>query len=222
MELIAKGRSADVYALDGDRVLRRYRRGGPTRKEARLMAYLAARGYPVPRAHEVTDTDLTLQRLHGPTLLEALRLRPWRAAAYGRLLGGLQNELHAIAAPDWLPRRFAGASNHRVLHLDLHPDNVILTEREPSVIDWCDAAAGDPAADVAQTLVILGTGDAPGPAARLVRGVFLRGFRSVCRTDPGPRTAAVVAARLADPNLTATEVVRLRRLRPPGADPDPG
>ncbi|MER6170756.1 phosphotransferase [Streptosporangium sp. NPDC001681] len=214
MELIARGRTADVYALGDDRVLRRYRQDGPTHQEARLMTYLSAQGYPVPRVHEVTDTDLVLQRLHGPTMLEALRRRPWRTTAYGRLLGELHDTLHAVTAPDWLPRRFAGESDHRVLHLDLHPANVILTDRGPSVIDWCNAAAGDPAADVAQTLVLVRNGDVSGFAARLRRRALLRAFQRECRTDPASRTAEVVTARLADPNVTATEAARLRALRP--------
>jgi tRNA A-37 threonylcarbamoyl transferase component Bud32 len=87
VELIAMGRTADVFALDDSRVLRRYRRGGPARKEARLMAYLLKQGYPVPRVLDVADGDLVLQRLHGPTMLDALRRRPWRVTSYGRLLG---------------------------------------------------------------------------------------------------------------------------------------
>jgi hypothetical protein len=35
---IARGRDADVYRLDGGRVLRRYRRPGPTDRERRMMA----------------------------------------------------------------------------------------------------------------------------------------------------------------------------------------
>ncbi|MGW1028839.1 phosphotransferase [Streptomyces sp. NPDC002577] len=46
MELIGRGREADVYALDEDRVLRRFRDGRPVEDEARLMRWLAAQGYP--------------------------------------------------------------------------------------------------------------------------------------------------------------------------------
>ncbi|MFF3594503.1 phosphotransferase [Kitasatospora indigofera] len=220
MELIARGRDADVYALDGARVLRRYRGGGPTRLEARLMTYLAARGYPVPRVHEVTDTDLVLDRLTGPTMTEALGRTPWRVGAFGRLLGGLHDRLHAIEAPDWLPARFAaegaGPGADRVLHLDLHPSNVIMTAAGPVVIDWSNAAAGDPAADLAMTLVTVGSAEVPGLAARFGRGLLLRAARRASGTDPGPRLQEMVAAKLADPNLTPREAAWLRaRLDPP-------
>ena len=44
--LIGAGRAADVYALDGQRVLRRYRTGDSAEREAGMMAYLAERPTP--------------------------------------------------------------------------------------------------------------------------------------------------------------------------------
>ncbi|WP_260428757.1 phosphotransferase family protein [Micromonospora globispora] len=43
----------------------------------------------------------------------------------------------------------------RILHLDLHPENVILTTAGPMVIDWANATEGPPELDVAMTAVIL-------------------------------------------------------------------
>lgn len=211
MELIARGRDADVYALDQSRVLRRYRHGGPTAREARLMAHLASCGYPVPEVYEVTDTDMVLERLDGPTMLDALAKRPWRVGYFGRVLGSLHDRLHALPAPEWLPRRFGTADDDRVLHLDLHPGNVILARRGAVVIDWCTAGAGDPAADVAMTMVAVGSAEVRGIAARLGRGLLLRGLRSGSRTDPAGRMQDAVEAKLDDPNLTPTEAARLRR-----------
>ncbi|MEU5772784.1 phosphotransferase [Streptomyces venezuelae] len=211
MELIAQGRDADVFALDESRVLRRYRHGGPTGLESRLMTHLAACGYPVPRVYEITDTDMVLERLAGPTMLDVLARRPWRVGSLGRELGRLHDRLHALPAPEWLPKRFGMAGGDRILHLDLHPGNVILTRRGPVVIDWCNAGAGDPAADVAMTLVTVGSADVPGFAARLGRGLLLRGIRSGSRTDPAGWMQEVVRAKLEDPNLTSAEAERLRQ-----------
>ncbi|MFF7205543.1 phosphotransferase [Streptomyces sp. NPDC008141] len=211
MELIARGRDADVFALDESRVLRRYRHEGrSTYLESRLMTHLAANGYPVPKMYEVTDTDMVLERLTGPTMLEALAQRPWQVRSLGRALGRLHHRLHALPAPNWLPKRFGTAGNDRVLHLDLHPDNVVLTAHGPVVIDWSNARAGDPAADVAMTIVTVGSADVPGVVARLGRGLLLRAVQSGCGTDPAPRLQEVLNIKLADPNLTATEAAWLR------------
>ncbi|TDC10490.1 aminoglycoside phosphotransferase family protein, partial [Streptomyces sp. 8K308] len=43
----------------------------------------------------------------------------------------------------------------RILHLDLHPENVLLTPRGPVVIDWHDSAEGPPGYDLAVSAMIL-------------------------------------------------------------------
>lgn len=215
MELIARGRDADVFALDASRVVRRYRHGGQsTEHEARLMAHLAACGYPVPEVYEATGPEMVLERLTGPTMLEELGRRPWQVRHLGRMLGGLHDRLHALPAPAWLPARFGTGGDDRVLHLDLHPGNVVLTGRGPVVIDWSNARAGDPAADLAMTLVTVGSADVPGFTVRLGRGLLLRAVRGGSRSDPGPRLADAAAAKLADPNLRPAEAAWLRRRVP--------
>lgn len=186
------------------------------------MTHLAACGYPVPRVYEITDTDMVLERLAGPTMLDVLARHPWRVGSLGRELGRLHERLHALPAPEWLPRRFSTAEDDRVLHLDLHPGNVILTRRGPVVIDWCNAGAGDPAADVAMTLVTVGSADVPGLAARLGRKLLLRGIRSGCRTDPVGRMQDAVQKKLNDPNLTPAETAWLRRHADGGKGPGGG
>ncbi|MEV0587321.1 phosphotransferase [Nonomuraea sp. NPDC050310] len=208
MELIGAGRTADVYALDECRVLRRYRANTTARAEARIMEHVRAHGFPVPAVHDCTDTDLVLDRLPGPTMLDALTRRPWLLFRYGRQLAELHDRLHTVPAPGWLPR-FDGGD--RVLHLDLHPGNVILTPGGPMVIDWCNARAGSPAVDLATTVVLLSTGDVPALAARLGRRLFVRVLVGASRTDPGPRIADAAAARMRDPMLSAAEKERLAR-----------
>ncbi|MFJ4850050.1 MULTISPECIES: phosphotransferase [unclassified Streptomyces] len=221
MELIGRGRDADVFALDASRVLRRYRDGGPAREEARLMAYLAEQGCPVPRVHDVSGADMVMDRLTGPTMAQDLGRHPWRAYAHGRTLGRLQAALHRVPPPGRLPRRFptGRAGEDRVLHLDLHPENVVLTPGGPVVIDWRSAAAGDPAADAALTVAVL-RGVVLGGMQRAGVRVLLRGFLRDCAVDPAPRLAEAVAARLGDPNLRPEEAERLRRLsrRTPGGN----
>jgi aminoglycoside phosphotransferase (APT) family kinase protein len=214
-EPIARGRDAEVYALGDGRILRRYRRPGPTDREMRVMAYARSYGYPVPRVYAHTETDLVMDYLDGPTMLADLVRRPWRLLRHAETLARLHRQLHAIPAPGDLPAPLGEGGS--LVHLDLHPDNVLLTRSGPMVIDWPNAGRGDGLADVAYTWVILATsrpqGWLPGGVAaigrRLFAAVFLARFdrRAVFAQLP-----VVAAARLADRNVRDDERVRLRRL----------
>lgn len=213
---IARGRDADVYALGDGRVLRRYRRPGPTDRERRVMAHARAHGYPVPRVYGWTGTDMVMDRLDGPSMLADLARHPWRLRRHARTLADLHRRLHAVPAPAGLPAPLG--EGDRLVHLDLHPANVVLTASGPMVIDWPNAGRGHGLADVATTWVILRTSRLEGPVTqrlvaavgqRLFAAAFLAGFdrRRVFQHLP-----AVVAARLADRNVRDHERRRLRRL----------
>lgn len=138
-----------MYALDDRRVLRRYRREADVTGEADAMRRLAGHGYPVPVVHEAAGREMVLERLDGPTMAQALvsaALGLPEAAAH---LAGLLRRLHEL--PPW-PGAPAGS---RILHLDLHPENVLMTARGPVVIDWCNAGPGEPDLDTGITALIL-------------------------------------------------------------------
>ncbi|MEU1551232.1 phosphotransferase [Streptomyces scabiei] len=130
-------------------VLRRYRDGwGDAVAEAEVMAYVRRHGYPVPRVRSATRTEMVLERLSGPTMLEALATDLIDPAQAGATLARLLHALHALPPRD-------GAAGSRVLHLDLHPDNVLLTSRGPQVIDWSNAEEGPPGLDWGMSAMIL-------------------------------------------------------------------
>lgn len=214
--LIGTGRAADVYALNDGRVLRRYRTAYSCAAEAELMGYLRQAGYPVPAVYAVDHRDLIMERLHGPTMLADMASRPWRAGRHARSLARLHDDLHRIPAPAGL-RQPLGPGG-QVLHLDLHPANVMLTASGPVVIDWTNASAGPPGADVAMAYLIMATSDADGlpswlsPAVSGLRRVFLRRFRAAVTDDPAPYLARAAGYRLADVNVRPAEAARLRRL----------
>jgi aminoglycoside phosphotransferase (APT) family kinase protein len=95
--------------------------------------------------------------------------------------------------------------------MDLHPENVILSEGGPVVIDWTNAEAGKPELDVAMAWVILAT------TGRLPGRIFLRSFLPHFDLD-GVRSALPAAAdrRIGDPNVTERERRAVRRLIAPG------
>ncbi|MFX4294704.1 phosphotransferase [Streptomyces bohaiensis] len=156
-ELIGSGRSADVFALDHDWVLRRYRADHDATREASVMAHLAQHGYPVPRVRQLSPenrerlrrTDLVLQRLHGLSMRQALRQGEITPAEAGATLADLLSRLHRV------PPRSPDSPGDRVLHLDLHPDNVMLTDDGPVVIDWHNTLEGPPGIDWGMSALIL-------------------------------------------------------------------
>jgi aminoglycoside phosphotransferase (APT) family kinase protein len=214
--LIGAGRTADVYAIGERRVLRRYRNGDSAEREAGVMAYLAEAGFPVPRVYDASGPDLVMERLGGRDMLADLSSRPWLVRQHAQTLAGLHDRLHAIAAPASLQARFGPGD--RILHLGLHPGNVMLTAAGPVVVDWANVAAGAPAADVAMAWLIIATSevDAPPPLLRpaisSIRAVLLRRFRALVRDDPRPEMARVARARMADPKVRPAEVQRLRAI----------
>ncbi|MFD3499179.1 phosphotransferase [Streptomyces sp. NPDC058678] len=147
--LLGSGRANDVYEIDEAWVVRRDRQGyGDAAAEGEVMEYVRGHGYPVPRVRpaDSTRTDLVLERLYGPTMLEAVLTGSLALDVAGTTLARLLRDLHAIP-----PRRSTG----RVLHLDLHPDNVVLTADGPRVIDWSNAEEGDPGLDWGISAMIL-------------------------------------------------------------------
>ncbi|MFG2030545.1 phosphotransferase [Streptomyces sp. NPDC048825] len=153
--LLGSGRTADVYALDdpedGAWVLRRYREGyGDAPAEAAVIEHVRGHGYPVPRVRTAdARTDLVMERLSGPTMLEAVAAGELTASAAGTTIAHLLTHLHTISP------RLSSNPTARVLHLDLHPENVIVTPSGPMVIDWANTEEGPPGLDWAMSAVIL-------------------------------------------------------------------
>jgi aminoglycoside phosphotransferase (APT) family kinase protein len=175
--------------------------------EAAVMAHAHRHGVPTPRVLEASGPDLVMERVTGPTMLSALSSQPERAAECGRLLA----ELHHLL--DTVPALQRGPAHHRLLHLDLHPGNVLLSGSGPALVDWTNAASGPRPLDVATTWVILrwmGTTDPAASALDDVRAELLAAFLAeVDRPAAEAALPAAAAARLADPATSAAERRRL-------------
>jgi aminoglycoside phosphotransferase (APT) family kinase protein len=152
----------------------------------------------------VVDADLVIDLVEGPTLLHWLLEVPTldRAQEVGTTLADLHHALHLVPPLD--------GGNGCLLHLDLHPDNVLLSAAGPVVIDWTNATSGPAALDVAMTWVIIGPFVAGGDA----RGIaLLDQFLRLAGRDGARRELPEAAARrLADPNLAEHELAAVRRL----------
>lgn len=213
---LAEGRDSQVFALDEGRVLRRYREPRCLPREVAVMELARANGYPVPRVQDLTATDLVMDRIDGPTMAQDLTRRPWRMREHAHTLASLHHQLHDIVAPDWLDTPLGDGPI--IVHLDLHPLNVMLGPAGPVVIDWANAARGNGDADVALTWVLLLTGELDaGPVTQLVTRVGRRAFarmflRRFVRAAVFDHLDAAAAYRLADRNLRDREGPSVREL----------
>jgi Ser/Thr protein kinase RdoA (MazF antagonist) len=188
-------------------------------REARVMEYARQHGYPVPAVKRVSDdgTELVLQRIDGPSLVGAIERRPWTVRQLGTLLADLHRRLHDIPAPDFVPAGPFGDGD-RLLHLDLHPLNVIVGPAGPVVIDWTGAASGDPALDIGVAWLLIAAGEVPAaawkrPLAAWARASLLSSFLAGAGVSPAmTHLADLVEWKSADPNMTAAELARMRRV----------
>lgn len=202
-EPFAAGRDADVFAIDDDWVLRRYRDGHPVRDEADYMRHVANHGYPVPAVREISGPDLVMQRITGPTLAEAAVAGDVSAKQLGELHADLHRRLHAIPAP-------SGTPGLTVVHGDLHPQNVISSTDGLTVIDWRDATEAPAELDIAKTAIIFAQialdpqwADLS-PLLREALAVYLANS-----VDPTPQLPAALHTRANNPTLTAAELALL-------------
>jgi aminoglycoside phosphotransferase (APT) family kinase protein len=213
--LVGSGRSADVYAIDAGRVLRRYRVPLDVQAEATIMRYLDEAGFPVPKVYDAEGSDLVMERLDGRDMLIDLARRPWLARRHARLLAEMHNRLHQIPAPPGFPQPLGPGDT--VLHLDLHPGNIMLTSRGPVVIDWSNRSAGPAGADVAIAYLIMACSEVDDlplmirPIVSSVRATFVRHFLLGVKDDPVPFIAVAARHRMADRNVRPSEVAWLAR-----------
>jgi hypothetical protein len=215
--LLAQGRECDIYEYGDRLVLRRARRGYSLEPEARVMQYARDHGYPVPAVTDLLDDgrDMVLERVDGVSLADVMKRRPWTMRRCGRLLADLHKRLHAIEAPDWVPVHGDGRT---LAHFDLHPLNVLVGARGPSVIDWANAAAAPGEADVADAWLVMSAAGIEGasPVMRALlraRRDFVDAFvGEFAGPALGPFLRPVAAARARDHNMRPEEVAAMQRL----------
>jgi hypothetical protein len=227
LELLAEGRTGEVFAWGDGRVLKLDRPdwNGLSTFEASVLAIVADAGLPVPRPHETVVIDersgVVLDRIDGPMLFEviasaddvaplAVQFTEMHRSLNDQVVAGLPDLVVGIAggirasglAPTLVEELLSVLEDlddgrRALCHFDLHPGNVLVAPDRWVVIDWLTASLGPPDADFARTLVL----DRPGshsPRGRFMAIVERNGMK---------------ARRLARPRLDAwIRVVAAARL----------
>lgn len=192
--------------------------------EARYTAAVHDAGAPAPRFLGIETVNgraaSVYERVHGRSMWEHMRERPEQIPAYTQLLAELQAHLFSLVPPVSLPalhdrltckiRRAAeqvdpalvaalecvpASARTRLCHGDLHPGNIIMAGEGPVIIDWFDAARGDPLADIARSSLLMwarahgqdGPSHLPGAAPDLlvlVRSSYLVAITELVAPNP--------------------------------------
>jgi aminoglycoside phosphotransferase (APT) family kinase protein len=227
MRPLAAGRSADVYDLGDGRILRRYHdRARSAEREAKVISWAGVHGVPVPEVFDVAGPDIVMEKVDGPTMLADLGRRPWRLLRHAALLARLHQQVHEVPGLDRLRAPFG--DGQALLHMDLHPGNVLLSPRGPVLIDWEGAGCGPAEADLALCWILVAMSAVPG--SRWERAVGRAGQRlfanAVLRKAGLPvNTAWLTEAarfRLQDPHLYPGEADRIRRMLAKRGQPEDG
>ena len=153
-QLVARGRTAEVYSRNEGEVLK--------------LFYDWC-------APEWSTREAEISRLaSGPSMLSAMSRRPWSVVAHAKVFAELHFRTHgakgsglrsvrahldaAIGKAD-LPTELRRKAREvlsglhdgsSLCHFDFHPDQVILSESGPVIIDCLSALEGDAMADVAR------------------------------------------------------------------------
>ncbi len=210
-------------------------------------------GVRVPEVFEAAEVmgrpGLVMERIEGTDLLTAIGRQPWKVWWVAGIGGRAHARMHEVVAPaevrttkeyitraltesPLVPRVVAEAAlkvmaelpdGDRLSHGDFHPANILMDGDEPVIIDWSNVSRGDPAADVARTLVILESGEPPPGTPlpvkllalfgrRLLTSAYLRAYRRVAPLDM-ELVRRWEAVRLADRLADSIPEERLKILR---------
>lgn len=209
-------------------------------EEYEAAGLVSSFGLSVPRMYGKVEFDdrigIVFDHAEGMTLLKRILSKPWAAAACARLMAELHARMHRQPAKlgrnqqDALrdsitraPLLEEGEKDlilkyletlqpaNQLCHGDFHPDNILVGEQK-WVIDWMNAMSGNPAGDVARTVLLLGHGSMPEgiPAfqrriIQLVRSVLRNSYlkhylkiSGILRADVERWMLPVAAARLTE------------------------
>jgi aminoglycoside phosphotransferase (APT) family kinase protein len=184
--------------------------------ETSCMRLAREHGLPVPRIYRTGLVDqqfpaMAIEWIEGSILADELLATPIRANRLGVEAGRVLARIHEIPATQadettgWIERgvvddfaletllRDVQTSPASLLHLDYHPFNLITRHsRICGVLDWTNAAFGDPRADVARTLstmrLVAPQFIARFGAHRMTMSLFTRGFLKGYEEKRGPLT----------------------------------
>lgn len=158
--------------------------------EASLSQKVYELGLPVPAFGGFVEIEgrsgLVFERIRGEILGKLVAANPANLGKYAQIMAELHFEMHKLYVPEfpfWGTRMASAIKGHKTLvpeekvslleelhrraegdtlcHGDFHPYNILISAREPVIIDWGNAGRGNQVADAGLTSLGLKIGKLP-------------------------------------------------------------
>ena len=152
-------------------------------REAKTSMAVHKAGLPAPAIEGIVEVEgrlgIVFERVKGSSMGNVLEKKPWKLFRLARDMAGLHAMMHScelaelpsrrerlevrIQAVVVLPTNTKEAvlkvlsqlpDGNAVCHGDFYVDNIMMSTRDPIIIDWFGAARGNPLADVARTWLL--------------------------------------------------------------------
>lgn len=181
------------------------------KQEFLISSYAYSLGIHTPQPFELTNLNdrhgVVFQRISAFTLLHRMTKKPWSINKQSRTLARLHSELHTHVASGVLRNQKMVLSgniratpllteeekeriisylvtlpdDNKLCHGDFHPDNV-LVDNKHWIIDWMTGMSGDPAGDVARSIVIFSLGTMPEGTPKIIK-IIVNFIRNRIKTE---------------------------------------
>ncbi|MDK2951870.1 MAG: hypothetical protein PWQ77_1535 [Kosmotogales bacterium] len=255
MIVISKGRTAEIYRLDGKKVLKLFYQDFPLSEvelEYENNLQIQSTGLKIPEAFELYKINgrygIVYEKISGNSMLMEMFSNTEKISEYMRILAEVHSEIHkntvdkltshderlkrdiyespvlSVPEKDRLLMKLKEATHKgNLCHGDFHPDNVIISEEGPVVIDWITAAKGNPVADIARTVILIavsepvdnfGNTEIKEDLRKFLCREYVNGYEKIC---PFPRDdlffwIPIVAGARLNENVPRNEKIKLYNL----------
>jgi len=105
--MIARGRTAEIFAWKDDQVLKLFLDEGAVRSvehEAQVTGAVHKAGLPAPAVEGIVEVEgrlgIVFERVDGPSMLQVFRSKPWRIPQLARTLARLHAAIHSCEMPE--------------------------------------------------------------------------------------------------------------------------
>ena len=159
-------------------------------REYNVSKAVEKHGLPVPKVGQMIEIEnrvgIIYEKIEGTSMLTQIMKHPMSSAVYARQMADLHSKMHECKILDmpkyketieWNIRHTDRLTEKQRLfildlleklpqgealcHGDFHPGNIMSSSKRAVVLDWMTATSGDPAADVARTILLLRDGALP-------------------------------------------------------------